>query len=73
MGDSPVHLPEVPCGFFCSLFSELKMEVFVLSYKGTVYGVYSTMTAAYKEAEEKFGAAAVMSLAVEIVRRTVKD
>jgi hypothetical protein len=29
------------------------------------------MTAAYVEAEEKFGAAAVMSLAVEIVRRTV--
>jgi hypothetical protein len=49
------------------------MEVFVLSYKGTVYGVYSTMTAAYVEAEEKFGASAVMSLAVEVVRRTVKD
>jgi hypothetical protein len=49
------------------------MEVFILCYKGTVYGVYSTMTAAYVEAEEKFGASAVMSLAVEIVRRTVKD
>jgi predicted negative regulator of RcsB-dependent stress response len=73
MGGSASHLPEVQCGFFCSLSSELKMEVFILSYKGTIYGVYSTMTAAYVEAEEKFGAAAVMSLAVEIVRRTVKD
>ena len=49
------------------------MEVFVLSYKGTVYGVYSTMTAAYVDAEAQFGASAVMSLAVEVVRRTVKD
>ncbi len=30
------------------------------------------MTAAYVEAEEKFGASAVMSLDVEVLRRTVK-
>jgi hypothetical protein len=49
------------------------MEVFILSYKGTFFGVFSNMTAAYAEAEKLFGPQAVMSLAVEVLRRTVRD
>jgi hypothetical protein len=49
------------------------MEVFVLSHKGIVYGVFSNMTAAYAEAEKMFGAQAIMSLDVEVLRRTVRD
>jgi hypothetical protein len=49
------------------------MEVFILSYKGTFLGVFSNMTAAYAEAEKLFGAQAIMSLSVEVIRKTVRD
>jgi hypothetical protein len=49
------------------------MEVFVLISKGIVFGVFSNMTAAYAEAEKLFGAQAIMSLDVEVIRKTVRD
>ena len=49
------------------------MEVFILSHKGIVFGVFSNMTAAYAEAEKMFGVQAIMSLSVEVIRKTVRD
>ena len=49
------------------------MEVFILLSKGIVFGVFSKMSAAYAEAEKLFGAQAIMSLDVEVLRRTVRD
>ena len=43
------------------------MKVYIVNYKGTVYGVFSSEELADRYAEMKFGQSAVMSLAVTIL------
>ncbi len=47
------------------------MKVYIVNYRGTVYGVYDSRDKAYEFAEREFGRSALMSLDVSILERTV--
>lgn len=49
------------------------MTVFIVNYRGTVYGVFSNAESANKFAETKFGTYAVMCLDVLIREMKVQD
>ena len=47
------------------------MFVYIVNYRGTVYGVYDSYDKAYDFIESEFGRSALMALDASIVKREV--